>query len=782
VYLTMVSIQHLFKKHQLFASIALLLLILMPLHIMAQNPIIQGRVTDAATSTPLPGVNISVSDQHGVATDANGFYSIATETGKIKLLFRFVGYNSESRILELEAGEKRTLHIALTEQAQLLNELVVSASRYEEKISDVIVSMETISLEKIENTHTTSIETALQQVPGLMFLDDQVSIRSGNGYSYGVGSRVLLMLDDLPMLTGAGGEAKWNFIPLENLSQVEVIKGASSALYGSSALNGVINVRTAYPTVTPKTSIMLYSGLYGNPKRQEIAWWGDAKPYYTGVRFSHSRMIGNLDLVVGAHVNKDAGYRENEKDESVRFNINTRYRSKKVTGLSYGVNGNAMFSRGGNFLLWMDGDTNVYRASPDFDQSYNNSRFNIDPHITYHTANNGRHTLKGRLFKVAYDNDTLMHNYDDSYFAEYQYLKRWNNGLNLTLGSSITYIQSFSNLFGDTMHMANNQAIYFQADKRYRKWRFSLGGRYEWHRIDNLREESKPLLRAGLNYQAADYTFVRASFGQGFRYPAIAEKFAATEVGALKIFPNDTLRPEYGWNAEIGLKQGFSIGKLQGYADAALFWSEYENMIEFTFGQHYPPSITNPNLIDFFNYTGFKAYNISNARIAGFEISLGGKGFAGPVMYSFNTGYTFTDPVDKDFGTREINTATTDQNILKYRFYHNVKLSLDAEYRNFSSGLTIDYHSYMINIDLAFEDSLRVDGVGLPIFILPGLRDYRQKNNTGDILLNWRMGWEPADRIKISFIINNLFNREYMTRPADVGPPRTFAVQLGMKF
>lgn len=778
----MVPTHHSNAMRQLFASITLLWFILLPMSLLAQSPVIQGRVTDKATGTPLPGVNISISDQHGVASDANGNYSITAETGKIKLLFRFVGYNSESRSLELKAGEERILHMAMHEQVQMLNELVVSASRYEEKISDVIVSMETISLETIENTHTTSIETALQQVPGLMFLDDQVSIRSGNGYSYGVGSRVLLMLDDLPMLTGAGGEAKWSFIPLENLSQVEVIKGASSALYGSSALNGVINIRTAYPTTTPKTSIMHYSGLYGKPKRNETAWWGDVTPIYTGVRLNHSRMIGNFDLVVGAHLMKDEGYRENEKEESVRFNINTRYRSKKIKGLSYGVNGNAMFSRGGNFLLWMDGDTNVYRASPDFDQSYNNTRFNIDPHITYHTANNGRHTLKGRVFKVAYDNDTIMHNYDDSYFAEYQYLKRWKNDLNLTLGSSITHIQSFSNLFGDTMHRANNQAIYFQLDKRYQKWRFSLGGRYEWHHIDGLREESKPLLRAGFNYQAADFTFLRASFGQGFRYPAIAEKFAATEVGALKIFPNDTLMPEYGWNVEIGLKQGFSIGKLQGYADAALFWSEYENMIEFTFGQHYPPALTNPNIFDFLNYTGFKAYNISNARIAGFEISLSGKGQAGPVQYSFNTGYTYTDPVDKDFKTREINTSTTDQNILKYRFYHNAKLSLDAQYRNFSSGLTIDYHSYIINIDLAFEDSLRIDGVGMDRFILPGLRDYRQKNNTGDILLNWRIAWEPADRIKISFIINNLFNREYMTRPADVGPPRTFAVQLGMKF
>lgn len=747
----------------------------------SQKPVVKGHVSDATTGEPLPGVNIFFSNEHGVASDASGNYSILAEAGKTRMQYRFIGYNTIVRNLELNEGEIVTVDIRMEAQTHMLNELVVSASRYEEKISDVVVSMEVISAATVEKTHTISVESALQQVPGVMFLDDQVSIRSGNGYSYGVGSRVLLLLDDLPMLTGGGGEAKWGFIPLENLSQIEVLKGASSALFGSSALNGVINIRTAYPGEKPESNIIIYSGLYGKPKRREIAWWGDSQPFYSGARFSHSRRIGNFDLVAGANVHTDKGYRENENEQSVRFNVNTRYRSKKVEGLSGGINANAMFSEGGNFLLWLDGDTGVYRASPTFDQNFRNTRFNLDPHITYHTEKNSRHTFKGRIFKVTYDNDTIMHNYDDSYFAEYQYLKRWVNGFSLTAGASATYIQSLSNLFGNAKHTANNHSMYFQTEKRYQKWRFSLGGRYEWHTINDVMEKSKPLIRAGINYQAGTYTYFRTSFGQGFRYPAIAEKYAATEVGALKIFPNDTLRPEYGWNAEIGVKQGFQMGNLRGYADAAIFWSEYEDMIEFTFGQHYPPEITSPTLNDFFEYTGFKAFNVSNARIAGFEISFIGEGKSGPVSYSFNAGYTFTDPVDKDFDKYEVKTTSTDKNILKYRFYHGAKLAVDAKYKRFSSGLNIDYHSYIINIDLAFEDSLRVNGVGLPIFILPGMYEYRRANNTGDVLFNWRIAWEPTAILRLSFVINNLFNREYMTRPADVGPPRTFAMQLALK-
>lgn len=744
----------------------------------AQNPEVSGRVTDAASGEPLVGVNVFYSNNQGVATDASGFYSISAGPGKVVLQFRFIGYNTVHKELSLKQGQELTIDIALEESASLLNEVVVSASRYEQKISDVIVSMEVLRSATVENTHTVSIETALQQVPGVMFLDDQVSIRGGNGYSYGVGSRVLLLLDDLPMLTGGGGEAKWDFVPLENLSQIEVLKGASSALYGSSALNGVINIRTAYPGAKPETSITAYSGMYDNPEREEIAWW-DKQPYYAGLRFSHSRRIGNFDLVGGANVHNDKGYRENENEKYIRMNLNTRYRSQKIKGLSAGINANAMFNEGGNFLLWLDGDSGVYKASPDFDQHFRNTRFNLDPHVTWFAGKNSRHTLKGRIYQVTYDSDSL-HNYDDSWFAEYQYLKRWENDFSVTAGASTTHIQSQSNLFGNVKHTANNQSVYFQTEKRHLKWRVSLGGRYEWHTIDDLGEKSKPLIRAGINYQAGKFTFLRTSFGQGFRYPAIAEKYAATEVGALKIFPNDTLKPEYGWNAEIGVKQGFTIGWIQGYADAALFWTEYKNMIEFTFGQHYPPDLTNPTLLDFFSYTGFKAYNITNARIAGFEVNFAGKGMAGPVSYTFNAGYTYTNPVDKDFGKRE-NTASTGKNILKYRFYHNVKVGADFTYRKLSSGFNIDYHSYIINIDLAFEDSLRVNGVGLPVFILPGLHEYRVKNNTGDVLVNWRFAWQPMDKLKLSFFINNLFNREYMTRPADVGPPRVFAMQVAVK-
>ncbi|WP_367328321.1 carboxypeptidase-like regulatory domain-containing protein, partial [Lentimicrobium sp.] len=183
----------------------------------ARNPVVTGSVTDAVTGEALAGVNVFLNSSHGVATDAEGRYTLSVPPGKNTIRFRFIGYMQVEKTIEAGDGQRVTLDVGMQVQAGMLEEVVVSAARYEQKISDVIVSMDVLGAERIESTHTVMVETALQQVSGVMFLDDQVSIRGGNGYSYGVGSRVLLLLDDLPMLTGGGGEAKWDFVPLENL-------------------------------------------------------------------------------------------------------------------------------------------------------------------------------------------------------------------------------------------------------------------------------------------------------------------------------------------------------------------------------------------------------------------------------------------------------------------------------------------------------------------------------------------------------------------------------------
>src|SRR5262249_5584006 len=143
----------------------------------------------------------------------------------------------------------------LKESVNQLNQVVVSASRHEQSVKKLTVSTELIKPYLVENKITTNMDKLVEQIPSVNVVDGQVNIRGGSGWTYGAGSRVLVMVDDMPFLTGDAGQASWKFLPLENLEQIEVIKGASSVLYGSSALNGIINFRTAMAKDQPVTKI-----------------------------------------------------------------------------------------------------------------------------------------------------------------------------------------------------------------------------------------------------------------------------------------------------------------------------------------------------------------------------------------------------------------------------------------------------------------------------------------------------------------------------------------------
>ena len=123
---------------------------------------------------------------------------------------------------------------------------------------------------EIELQNTVSLDEILDKTSGFDILDGQPSIRGGSGFSYGAGSRVLVMLNGLPLIAGDAGDVKWDYLPLETLSQVEIIKGASSVLYGSSALNGVVNLRTLEPGLNPVTQARIFTGLYLAPHRREL--------------------------------------------------------------------------------------------------------------------------------------------------------------------------------------------------------------------------------------------------------------------------------------------------------------------------------------------------------------------------------------------------------------------------------------------------------------------------------------------------------------------------------
>jgi iron complex outermembrane receptor protein len=765
-----------------------LVFFLSSLFVNAQQGIIKGHVSNGKNNETLPGVNIILDEKTGVTTDVNGVYEFKVNPGKVKLTYKFIGFSEVIKTFDVKPGKEILADIEMFEESMLIEGVVVSAGKFEQKISDVTVSMSVMKPKMIEDNNTNDMEEVLNKVPGLDIRDAQPSIRGGSGYSYGSGSRVLVLVDDLPMLSPDGGAAEWGFLPVENVSQVEVIKGASSALFGSSAMNGVINFRTAYPSTTPQTKFSLNTGIYMNPKREELIWWGEAQPMFGGFNFSHSRIIKKqLDLVVAGHGYNTTGYRQGEQGQQYRGNINLRYRPKKIEGLSFGVNSNFMMQQGTSFFLWKDADSGAWRQTSSSTKQNYGYRFNVDPYITYFGKKGSRHSLKTRFFQIVNDckNDPAQNNSSEIYYGDYQYQKLIKNKLTWTAGLSAAYGKSYAKLFGN--HSSANVSFYSQFDIKF--WqRLSLSGgiRLEYYRVDTARAESdfafssktdtlkipvRPVFRAGLNYQVAKYTFLRASYGQGYRFPSIAEKYVSTDIGGLKIFPNPNLLPENGWSAEIGIKQGVRFLGWNGYIDIAGFWTEYYKMMEFTFG-NYTPKDSTPDI----KWFGFQSKNVGHARINGVDATFTGDGRIWNIPTAILIGYTFTNPIDLSGDTT---SRSTSSNVLKYRYYHSLKGGIEMSFGRFNVGVSVLYSSKIINIDKAFLGPL------IPPFpdeLLPGLKDYWEKYNKGSAVCDVRVGMDITESASIALIGKNIFNKEYSSRPGSIMPPRNIAIQCSLVF
>lgn len=796
-----------------------------------QNGILKGTVSDASNKEVLPGATIQlVSDMSkGTSTDIDGKYYLELDSGNHTLICGFIGLGSDTFNVYISAGQVLEKNIQLKPIAKLLETVVVSSGKFEQKLEELTVSMEVIKPNLINNKNTTSIETALEQVPGLTIIDNDPQIRGGSGFTFGVGSRVAIVVDGIPLLSGDAGRPEWSYIPVENIEQVEIIKGASSVLYGSSALNGVINIRSAYPRSKPKTSVNYSAGYYSAPQSPAENWYksngNNSLPGFSNLNLFHSRIIkNNLDFVIGANFNADQGYigppppakyMPNDLKEALkiqdsiplytnedmmkyraRVNFNLRYRAKKITGLNFGVNVNTMYNKTNMVFAWLDDTLGLYRGYPGAVFMQEQRLFNIDPFIKYVTKNGLSHSLQTRIF---YSDNKISNNQSNNgmmYYGEYQLQRKFKSiDLNFTGGIVANISSSYASLYassGSPNNKITNTSGYIQLDKKF--WRIlnlSGGFRYEYFKMNNQQSVVAPIFRAGANLQVTKGTFVRVSYGQGFRYPTITERYITTKSGMFGVFPNPDLKPETSKSFEIGLKQGFKLGNCMGYIDMAGFYQRYNNTIEYLFGT-WDPDVA---------VVGFKFVNTGNSRVRGIDLSLAAttpetnKKFGVTALI----GYTYIEPVSLtpdsvyvttkslqpgDPGTpisyKNSSMDTTD-NILKYRFKHMFKADVEFKIFKFNVGVSYRYYSQMQNIDKAFQDIEQLTKDANVYFNEIKATDYWKSNHYIDIF-DARIGYSLGKKHKISLICNNLLNKIYSLRPMKIEAPRTTSIQYVLTF
>ncbi len=774
---------------------------------------VSGKVIDGKSKEPISGAKVVSSDGIKLFSGADGQFTLNPKSYPITVVTSMIQFVNDTLVIA-GPGEVK---ITLKEPIKDFQTVVISAGKRKQTVEEIPVSMEIIKPQLIDNKGITDLEQAVDQTPGVFTMDGQVSIRGGSGFAYGTGSRVLLLWNGMPLLSGYAGDTQWNAIPMEQASQIEVMKGASSVLYGSGALNGVIALSEKTPEPERETKIKVQYGFYDNPRRQSLKWWSRS-PMNQQVEAYTSKMNQKYGYTISSTLFHNDGYRQGESEYRGRISGTLYFRVKNNDRIKYGVGYNYQIQKAGNFLIWQS-ESLGYTPSGGADTSnaestltYNlGHRLFIDPYLKFTDKNNNKHNLKARMY---YAENTNLNNPSQSngaviYFTDYQFQKQFNNGITLSSGVSNIANVVFSNLFGN--HTSFNPAVYTQYEHKIGdKLDISAGVRVEYFEMDGKRGDSDfminkkdsvsipvyPILRTGIHYELAKYTHLRASIGQGIRYPSVAERYTQTSVGALNIFPNPGLTPEKGWAGEIGIKQGVKIGDWKGMLDVAAFINQYSNMMEFTF-VYFNPISQKP--VDFVNPTqddiqfltggqytlndwvGFQAQNAERARITGIDFSFNSMGKIGNVEIISLLGYTYMNPISLSENSAYQNSfSDTNTNMLKYRFKHLAKADIEVNYKKMSFGVSCRYNSFMRNIDLVFEEDLD-PAINSEVYILPGLKAYREKYNKGNLVFDVRLGYKFNEKMRLGLIANNLFNAEYTSRPGDIQPPRNFLVQLQMK-
>lgn len=763
-------------------------------HLSAQNGTLEGVVFDAANGEPLVGATVKAGGT-GASTDETGAFTLSLPAGNYEVEFLYTGFESRRQTVRLVAGQTTKLEVSLGDANNLLQQATVTSGKFEKPLGEVTVSLDVLKPRLIQNTNTVAIDNVLGKVPGVSIIDGQASIRSGAGFSYGAGTRVLLLMDDMPALQVDAGFPNWGDFPVENISQVEVLKGAASALYGSSAMNGIINLRTGYARDEPETEVAVFGKVWGTPRDENKKWWGRdtssiALPIETGFSFNHKRKAGRWDFVLGGFglyrdsYNRDTYSRYGRITPNVRYRVNDR--------LTLGLNTNFNFGRSGSFFIWANDGVGAYQAGLGSASSSNGRlRFTIDPSLQYFDKGGNRHKFLGRYFYVHNNNSGNQSNDSRMYYGEYQYQRQMDDiGLVATAGVVGIYTTVDANLYSNGNFTNENYAGYLQLDyKAFRRLNLSAGVRYERNvqhspeiipitatRTDTIpngvTRESKPVFRLGANYQAGRATYFRASWGQGYRYPTIAEKFINTDFSTGNVVrPNPRLVSETGWTAELGVKQGFRIGEWMGFVDLTAFQSRYFDMMEFVLAELTfsidpgPPPALVPQ-------ASFESQNVGDTEIKGFEFSLTGQGNLGGGTLALLGGYTWTDPKYSEFTNRIDEGSSVDYNVLKYRFKETWKLDAEYAWEKFTFGGAVNYNSKMEAIDAIFEVEI--------IEPFAAVKRFR-KSHGAFATVDLRTSYKITKHLRASVLCGNLLNEEYSLRPALLEGPRNFTLRLDWK-
>lgn len=532
---------------------------------------IDGHVLNKTSKEHIPFINISIKGTTiGTATDATGHYFFKNlPVGKFTIVASGIGFKPKEQEIILVAGKTIEVNFEIEEDQILLESVVISANRNETNRKEAPTIVNIISPKVFENTNSVCLAQGLNFQPGLRVETNcqncgfqQVRINGLDGpYSQ-------ILIDSRPIFSSLAGVYGIEQIPANMIERVEVVRGGGSAIFGSNAIAGTVNIITKEPTTNSVTLSNTTSLIYG--KKTDINTSLNASvvsdDYKTGVMiFGSTRQRSPFDY-------DGDGFTEIGKINVKNIGFRGFYKTSNYSKLTVEYHNLGEFRRGGNHLdlppheaditEQIEHNINTGGLKYDIFSKNNKHRFNI-----YSSA---QKIDRKSYYGAQKDPNAYGSTDDKTLVAGMQYTYSMDTLLfmpaQLTMGTEYSTNEMIDKMLGyDRIinQAVNTKSAFLQNEWKNEKISILVGGRFDKH---NLIKDPIISPRLNFRYNPTQFMSLRASYSSGFRAPqAFDEDLHVTAVGGnvalIRLDPNLKTEKSQSYSASADFYKTF--GKVQ---------------------------------------------------------------------------------------------------------------------------------------------------------------------------------------------------------------------------
>ena len=492
---------------------------------------IHGHVMDTRTNEHIPYITVVIDGTTvGTTTDATGHYTLYhAPVGKLKVTVSAVGYASQTKEVDVECGSDLLLNFETTEEQISVDAIVVSANRNATKRSEAPTLVNIVDSDLLNKVSAPTLAEGLSFQPGVRVENScqncgfaQVRI---NGLS---GQYSQILINSRPVFSALAGVYGLEHIPANMVERIEVVRGGGSALFGSSAIGGTINIITKEPLrnsgelAHSLTSIGLTGALDNNTTLNASLVTDDRKAGLT---------IYGQNRIRDAYDHDGDGFVEIPVIKSQTIGTQAYIKTSAYSKLTLDYHATNEYRRGGDRLDLQPHEAMIAETT---DHLINSGGLSFEGTSTdsrhrYSVFASAQSTNRNGYYGADMNPNAYGKTTGVTAVAGAQYLYRV-KFLELTVGAEYNYDYLFDNPVGYatesfyesmiTKQHVHNASIYAQGEFKFNKWGFLVGGRLDnWYNASNKKFFCIPSPRVTFRYNPTHNINLRATYGSGFRAP-----------------------------------------------------------------------------------------------------------------------------------------------------------------------------------------------------------------------------------------------------------------------